>query len=56
MPAYITTLDSKMTLPMSFRHKYHNVSVEIEVQKPSKAVNQALRWFDYKKGHKNYFR
>ncbi|XP_046976563.1 uncharacterized protein LOC124542681 isoform X1 [Vanessa cardui] len=42
------------TLPMAFRHKYYNVSciidcLEIEVQKPSKSVNQALTWSDYKK-------
>ncbi|GBP97403.1 hypothetical protein EVAR_93014_1 [Eumeta japonica] len=34
-------------LPMAFRHKYHNVTciidcLEIEVQKPSKALHQAL--------------
>lgn len=44
------------TLPMSFRHKYFNVSciidcLEIEVQKPSKSVNQALTWSEYKKAN-----
>lgn len=36
-------------LPMAFRHKYHYVSriidcLEIEIQKPSNALNQSLSW------------
>lgn len=43
----------RKTLPISFRHKYYNVSciidcLEIEVQKPTKRVHQALTWSDYK--------
>lgn len=46
----------KQCLPMAFRHKYHNVSciidcLEIEIQKPSNAVHQALTWSDYKKAN-----
>ncbi|CAH2100898.1 unnamed protein product [Euphydryas editha] len=46
----------KRTLPMAFRHKYNHVSciidcLEIEIQKPSKALNQALTWSDYKKAN-----
>lgn len=56
---FIVQLNSQMTkqnLPMSFRHKYNHVSciidcLEIEVQKPSSAVNQALTWSDYKKAN-----
>lgn len=56
---FIVSLDNEMikrTLPMSFRHKYYNVSciidcLEIEVQKPSKALNQALTWSAYKKAN-----
>lgn len=59
MRPFIVKLDSekiKKTLPMSFRHKYYEVSciidcLEIEVQKPSKAINQALTWSDYKKAN-----
>lgn len=59
MRPFIVKLDSelnKKTLPMSFRHKYNNVSciidcLEIEVLKPSKAVHQALTWSDYKKAN-----
>ena len=59
MRPFIVKLDRnliKKNLPMPFRHKYHNVSciidcLEIEVQKPSKAVNQALTWSDYKKAN-----
>lgn len=41
---------------MAFRHRYNNVSciidcMEIEIQKPSKAMNQALSWSDYKKAN-----
>lgn len=46
----------KRTLPMAFRHKYNHVSciidcLEIEIQKPSNALNQALTWSDYKKAN-----
>ncbi|GBP12701.1 hypothetical protein EVAR_10341_1 [Eumeta japonica] len=46
----------KRSLPMAFRHKYHHVSciidcLEIEIQKPSNAVHQALTWSDYKKAN-----
>lgn len=46
----------KKNLPMAFRHKYNKVSciivcMEIEVQKPSKALNQARSWSDYKKAN-----
>lgn len=59
MRPFIVKLDKEITksnLPMAFRHKYYNVSciidcLEIEVQKPSKAVNQALSWSDYKKAN-----
>ncbi|KAH9642172.1 hypothetical protein HF086_002328 [Spodoptera exigua] len=39
---------------MAFRHKYNKVSciidcLEIEIQKPSKALNQSLSWSEYKK-------
>ncbi|XP_045502862.1 uncharacterized protein LOC123699569 [Colias croceus] len=54
---FIVKLDNysiKKTLPISFRHNYHNVSciidcLEIDIQKPSKALFQALTWSDYKK-------
>ncbi|KAF9822680.1 hypothetical protein SFRURICE_012459 [Spodoptera frugiperda] len=57
MRPFIVELDRDMikrTLPMAFRHKYYNVSciidcLEIEIQKPSKAINQALTWSEYKK-------
>lgn len=56
---FVVELDRNMikrTLPMAFRHKYNMVScildcLEIEVQKPSKAVNQAMTWSDYKKAN-----
>lgn len=46
----------KKRLPMSFRHNYYNVSciidcLEIEIQKPSKAVHQSLTWSEYKKAN-----
>lgn len=46
----------KRSLPMAFRHKYHYVSciidcLEIQIQKPSSAVHQALTWSDYKKAN-----
>ncbi|KAL4718237.1 hypothetical protein ACJJTC_018236 [Scirpophaga incertulas] len=59
MRPFIVSLDSEMikkTLPMAFRHKYNNVGciidcLEIEIEKPSKAINQALTWSDYKKAN-----
>lgn len=59
MRPLIVSLDKeliKKMLPMAFRHKYHMVSciidcLEIEVQKPSKAINKALSWCDYKKAN-----
>ncbi|XP_046959359.1 uncharacterized protein LOC124536708 [Vanessa cardui] len=56
---FIVKLDKdliKKNLPMAFRHKYSKVTclidcLEIEVQKPSKALNQALSWSDYKKAN-----
>lgn len=46
----------KKTLPISFRHNYYNVTciidcLEIDIQKPSKALFQALTWSEYKKGN-----
>ncbi|KOB68050.1 Uncharacterized protein OBRU01_12991 [Operophtera brumata] len=43
-------------LPMAFRHKYKYVSciidcLEIEIQKPSNALNQSLSWSEYKKAN-----
>ncbi|KAF9417154.1 hypothetical protein HW555_005665 [Spodoptera exigua] len=56
---FVVELDKDMikkNLPMAFRHKYNNVSciidcLEIEMQKPSKAVSQAMTWSDYKKAN-----
>ncbi|XP_022823544.1 uncharacterized protein LOC111354348 isoform X2 [Spodoptera litura] len=44
----------KKNLPIAFRHRYNQVTciidcLEIEIQKPSKAVHQALSWSEYKK-------
>lgn len=46
----------KKTLPIPFRYNYYNVSciidcLEIDIQKPSKALFQAQTWSDYKKGN-----
>ncbi|XP_050554357.1 uncharacterized protein LOC126911390 [Spodoptera frugiperda] len=46
----------KQNLPMAFRHKYFNIyciidCLEIEIQKPSKSVEQALSWSEYKKAN-----
>lgn len=46
----------KQNLPMAFRHKYYNIyciidCLEIEIQKPSKSVEQALSWSEYKKAN-----
>lgn len=57
--AFIVKLNNhsiKKTLPISFRHHYYNVTciidcLEIDIQKPSKALFQALTWSDYKKGN-----
>ncbi|CAK1594367.1 unnamed protein product [Parnassius mnemosyne] len=56
---FIVNLDKnliKRNLPIAFRHNYHNVSciidcLEIDIQKPSKALHQALTWSEYKKGN-----
>lgn len=56
---FIVNLDKKLikrNLPIAFRHNYHNVSciidcLEIDIQKPSKALHQALTWSEYKKGN-----
>ncbi|XP_041986258.1 uncharacterized protein LOC121738345 isoform X1 [Aricia agestis] len=56
---FIVALDKKnikKNLPIAFRHNYYNVSciidcLEIDIQKPSKALYQALTWSDYKKGN-----
>ncbi|XP_063897403.1 uncharacterized protein LOC126055636 [Helicoverpa armigera] len=55
---FIMNIDKELnrkTLPMAFRHKYYNVSCIIDclekVQKPSKSVNQALTWSEYKKAN-----
>ncbi|KAL4711519.1 hypothetical protein ACJJTC_000535 [Scirpophaga incertulas] len=55
----IVKLDKSLTkknLPIAFRHNYHDVSciidcLEIDIQKPSKALYQALTWSEYKKGN-----
>lgn len=57
--SFIVNLDKKLikkNLPIAFRHNYHNVSciidcLEIDIQKPSKALHQALTWSEYKKGN-----
>ncbi|KAL4717677.1 hypothetical protein ACJJTC_000826 [Scirpophaga incertulas] len=46
----------KLNMPIAFRHKYYSVSCtidcfEIEIQKPSKAVNQSLTWSEHKKAN-----
>ncbi|XP_063890192.1 uncharacterized protein LOC135116700 [Helicoverpa armigera] len=46
----------KYNLPMAFRQKYYKIDYiidcfEIEIQKPMKAVYQALSWSDYKKAN-----
>lgn len=59
MRPFIVTLDRdliKNTLPRAFRQKFNRTSciidcLEIEVQKPSKAVHQAISWSDYKKAN-----
>ncbi|XP_030031027.1 uncharacterized protein LOC115447884 isoform X2 [Manduca sexta] len=49
-----STESIKKNLPIAFRHKYNQVTciidcLEIEIQKPTKAIHQALTWSDYKK-------
>ncbi|XP_041988815.1 uncharacterized protein LOC121740242 [Aricia agestis] len=44
----------KKNLPIAFRHRYNQVTciidcLEIEIQKPAKAMHQALTWSEYKK-------
>lgn len=44
----------KKNVPIAFRHRYNQVTciidcLEIEIQKPSKAMHQALTWSEYKK-------
>ncbi|XP_050675500.1 uncharacterized protein LOC126972657 [Leptidea sinapis] len=59
MRPFLVVLDKdsiRKNLPMAFRHKYYNVTciidcLEIEIEKPSKAVNQALSWSEYKKAN-----
>lgn len=59
MRPFIVSLDKdliKKKLPMAFRHKFNKVTciidcLEIEVQKPSMSLNQALSWSDYKKAN-----
>lgn len=46
----------KRCLPIAFRHRFNKVSCiidcfEIEIEKPSKSVHQALTWSEYKKGN-----
>ncbi|KAK9736907.1 DDE superfamily endonuclease [Popillia japonica] len=56
---FIVSLDKnliKRNLPVAFRYNYYNVSciidcLEIDIQKPSKALHQALTWSEYKKGN-----
>ncbi|CAH1972125.1 unnamed protein product [Acanthoscelides obtectus] len=56
---FIVNIDKKLVkknLPISFRHNYYNVSciidcLEIDIQKPSKALHQSLTWSEYKKGN-----
>ncbi|KAL4706943.1 hypothetical protein ACJJTC_005212 [Scirpophaga incertulas] len=59
MRPFLVKLDKcniKKNLPMAFRHKYNQVSciidcLEIEIQKPSKALNQSLSWSEYEKAN-----
>lgn len=48
------TKSIKQNLPIAFRHKFNKVTciidcLEIEIQKPKKAMYQALTWSEYKK-------
>lgn len=45
-----------LNLPIAFRYRYKNVQsiidcFEIEIQKPSRPINQALTWSEYKKAN-----
>ncbi|XP_026736345.1 uncharacterized protein LOC113499939 [Trichoplusia ni] len=59
MRPFIVKLDKisiKRCLPIAFRKNYYNVTcildcLEIEIQKPGKAVNQSLTWSEYKKAN-----
>lgn len=46
----------KKNLPIAFRHRFHKVTciidcLEIEIQKPTIAVRQAMTWSEYKKAN-----
>ncbi|XP_063835196.1 uncharacterized protein LOC135084323 [Ostrinia nubilalis] len=46
----------KRNLPIAFRHRFHKVTciidcLEIQIQKPTMAVRQALTWSEYKKAN-----
>lgn len=46
----------KKNLPIAFRQKYNKINciidcLEIEIQKPKKAIHQALTWSEYKKAN-----
>ncbi|CAH2094798.1 unnamed protein product [Euphydryas editha] len=57
MRPFIVNLDKasiKRCLPIAYRKNYYNVTciidcLEIEIQKPGKALHQALTWSEYKK-------
>lgn len=59
MRPFIVNLDKssiKRCLPIAFRKNYYNVTciidcLEIEIQKPGKALNQSLTWSEYKKAN-----
>lgn len=59
MRPFIVTLNEEIierTLPMAFRHRFNKVTciidcLEIEVQKPSKMLNEAVTWSENKKAH-----
>ncbi|KAL4703972.1 hypothetical protein ACJJTC_000358 [Scirpophaga incertulas] len=59
MRPFIVNLDKaaiKRSLPIAFRKNYTKITciidcLEIEIQKPSKALHQALTWSDYKKAN-----
>ncbi|CAH0717716.1 unnamed protein product, partial [Brenthis ino] len=59
LKSFIEKLDKKKiksSLPIAFRHRYNKVNCiidcfEIEIEKPSKSVHQALTWSEYKKGN-----
>lgn len=59
LSAFIKTFSAntiKLNLPIAFRHKFHQVTCiidcfEIEIQKPTIAVRQALTWSEYKKAN-----